>query len=79
MKTTATEVDFKSVVALIHVSEVERSIDFYLRLGFELGNEPLRSSQGAATFAWLHRGQASQIMLTLAGRPLNPSPQSVMF
>ncbi len=79
MKTTATDVGFKSVVALIHVSDLESSIDFYQRLGFEPGNKPLRNSQGAATFAWLHRGQASQIMLTLAGRPLNPSAQDVMF
>jgi catechol 2,3-dioxygenase-like lactoylglutathione lyase family enzyme len=79
MRITATKVGFKSVVALIHVSDVERSIDFYQRLGFELGNEPLRNSQGVATFAWLHRGQTSQIMLTLTGRPLNPGAQDVMF
>src|SRR5947209_3267949 len=76
---TATQVGMKAVVALLHVSDVERSIAFYQKLGFELGKEPGRNEQGVASFAWLQRGQASQIMLTLTGRPLNPGAQDVIF
>jgi hypothetical protein len=69
----------KAVVALLHVRSVERSIEFYQRLGFELGREPLKNEQGNSSFAWLHRGQAAQIMVTLTGRQLNPSAQDMMF
>lgn len=69
----------KAVVALIHVADVHRSIEFYQKLGFELGNTPLANEQGVKTFAWLHRGRASQIMITKTGRPLNPGAQDVMF
>ena len=75
----ATQVDLKSVVALLHVSDVQRSIEFYQNLGFELGNEPLKNEKGVKTFAWLHRGQSSQIMVTLTGRPLNPGAQDILF
>jgi hypothetical protein len=33
----------RSVVALLAVSDVQRSIDFYVKLGFELGKEPLKN------------------------------------
>ena len=79
MQASATEVGFKSVVALIHVADVQRSIEFYQKLGFDLGNRPLENDKGIKTFAWLHRGQASQIMVTLTGRPLNPGVQDMMF
>jgi predicted enzyme related to lactoylglutathione lyase len=69
----------KSVVALLHVSDVQRSVEFYQKLGFEVGNQPLKNEQGLATFAWMHHGQSAQIMLTLTGRPLNPGAQDVMF
>ena len=74
-----TQVGFKSVVALIHVADVLRSVEFYQKMGFELGKQPLKNEQGVAIFAMLHRGQASQIMVTLTGRPLNPGAQDMMF
>ena len=69
----------KAVVALLHVADVQRSVEFYQKLGFELGKGPLKNDQGVATFAWMHHGQAAQIMVTLTGRPLSPSAQDVMF
>ena len=69
----------KAVVALLHVSDVQRSIEFYEKLGFEVGKEPLKNEQGKLHFVSMHRGQASQIMLTLTGRALNPGAQDVMF
>jgi len=73
------QVGFKSVVALLHVSDVPRSVEFYQKLGFELYKQPLKNEQGVAFFAALHRGQASQIMVTLSGRPMNPEAQDVIF
>jgi len=69
----------KAVVALLHVADVQRSISFYQKLGFELGNEPLKNDRGVESFAWMHHGSAAQIMLALTGRPLNPGAQDVMF
>jgi predicted enzyme related to lactoylglutathione lyase len=69
----------KAVVALLKVQDVQRSIDFYEKLGFELGNEPLKDNDGVKTFAWMHRGSSAQIMLTRTARPLNPGAQDVMF
>ena len=69
----------KSVVALLHVADVQRSIEFYEKLGFELGKPPLKNDNGVTFFASMHRGQSAQIMVTLTGRPLNPGAQDVMF
>jgi len=69
----------KAVVALLNVAEVQRSIGFYQKLGFQLGNEPLKDDQGVKIFAWMHYGGAAQIMLTRMGRPPNPGVRDVMF
>ena len=69
----------KAAVALLYVADVQRSVDFYQRLGFELGKSPLKNEQGVTMFAWLHRGNTAQIMVTLTGRPLNPGAQDAMF
>ncbi|HEY1658089.1 MAG TPA: VOC family protein [Candidatus Sulfotelmatobacter sp.] len=73
------EVAPKSVVALLHVADVERSIRFYEKFGFEVGNEPLKNDEGVATFVWMHHGNAAQIMLTRAGQPLNSGSRHMMF
>jgi predicted enzyme related to lactoylglutathione lyase len=69
----------KALVALLHVAEVDRSIGFYQKLGFELGGESLKNDQGVTTFVWMHHGDAIQIMLSRAGHPLNPGGREVMF
>src|SRR5215471_15437516 len=69
----------KAVVALLNVADVERSISFYKKLGFEVGNAPLKNDQGVTSFVWMHRGNAAQIMLTLTGRPLNSEARGIMF
>jgi catechol 2,3-dioxygenase-like lactoylglutathione lyase family enzyme len=73
------EVAPKFVVALLKVADVERSISFYEKLGFEVGNEPLKNDQGVKTFVWMHHGSAAQIMLTRAGQPLDPGSRYMMF
>jgi len=69
----------KSVVALLKVADVERSISFYEKLGFEVGNEPLKNEQGVTTFVWMHHGSAAQIMLTRAEQRLDPGSRHMMF
>ncbi len=67
----------KAVVALLNVSDVQRSVGFYEKLGFELGNE-LKNEHGVVAFAWMHRGSAAQIMISRSGKLLSPT-QGVMF
>jgi len=69
----------KAVVALLNVSDPERSIIFYEKLGFELGNDPLKNGQGLSTFAWMHHGDAAQIMLTRGRGPLSAEARGIMF
>ena len=61
---------------MIFVADVQRSIEFYKLLGFEIANtyEP----EGKLCWAWMERGKA-RIMLSLAERPLTPGAQVVMF
>ena len=69
----------KAVVALLHVSDVHRSISFYENLGFDVGNKPLKNDEGVTTFVWMHRGNGAQIMLTLGRQQLNPEARGIMF
>ena len=69
----------KAVVALLKVADVDRSISFYEKLGFEVGNEPLKNDQGVKAFVWMHHGNAAQIMLTRAGQPLDSGSRHMMF
>ena len=76
--TTKDATAMKAVVALLHVADVQRAIDFYRQLGFELGGDQA-NEEGVKRFAWMHRGQSAQIMFALTGRPLNPGAQDAMF
>jgi predicted enzyme related to lactoylglutathione lyase len=69
----------KAVVALLDVADLERSINFYEKLGFEICNEPLKNDQGVKTFVGMHHGSAAQIMLTLANQPLDSGSRHIMF
>ena len=73
----------RSVVAMIHVTDVDRSAAFYRLLGFEIGNFVPR--EGTKNWAWLYSPAASDwktgpnLMLARTGRPLNPGAQDVLF
>ena len=69
----------QAVVALLKVADLECSLRFYEKLGFEVGNEPLQNEQGVKIFAWMHHGSAAQIMLTRGSRSETREPQGVMF
>ena len=72
-----------SVVAMIHVGNVDRSAAFYRLLGFEIGNFVPR--EGEKSWAWLYSPSAADwkigpnLMLTRTSRPLNPGAQDVLF
>ena len=56
MKTT-------QLVTMISVADIERSIEFYKNLGFEVGNTFQPEGATKPSWAWLHSGEA-QLMLS---------------
>jgi hypothetical protein len=62
---------------MAHVADVQRSIDFYKLLGFEVV-DTYRNDQGTLCWTFLQSGRGS-IMLTLAGEPVVPEQQAILF
>ena len=71
------------LVPMIHVADVERAIEFYNKLGFEVGNSVPRS--GPKHWAWLYCPavenwkNGANLMVTRTARPLNADAQDVLF
>jgi catechol 2,3-dioxygenase-like lactoylglutathione lyase family enzyme len=63
---------------MARVASVERSIEFYRKLGFGVGNTFVPVGASAPTWARLESGQAS-LMVTLADEPVVASQQAVLF
>lgn len=63
---------------MLFVADVERSIDFYKHLGFELGNTFTAEGATKPTWAWLQSDSAS-LMLAAANERIVPSEQRVLF
>ncbi len=70
MKTT-------QLVSMISVADIERSIEFYQHLGFEVGNTFQPEGVTKPSWAWLHSGEA-QLMLSVATEPV-VNKHSVLF
>ena len=68
----------RSIVAMIHVKSVPASIEFYAKLGLEVGNTFTPTNQSEPSWAWLNSGEA-QIMITKADEPVIASQQAVLF
>ena len=47
---------FRGLVPIVRAQDVERSIDFYRRLGFEMRNK--LESDGRVVWTWLDSGKA---------------------
>ena len=68
---------------MIHVADVERAIEFYRLLGFEVGNSVPKD--GPKHWAWLYCPavenwkNGANLMVTRTARPLNPDAQDVLF
>jgi catechol 2,3-dioxygenase-like lactoylglutathione lyase family enzyme len=71
------------LVPMLHVADMERSIEFYRRLGFEVGNYVPRS--GPMHWAWLYAPKAldwkrgPNIMLTRSECAIDAHAQEVLF
>ena len=67
-----------SLVAMIFVRSVSRSISFYAKLGFDVGNSFTPPGDSEPSWAWLESGGAS-LMITRASHPIEASQQAVIF
>jgi len=68
----------RHLVPMAFVADVERSIEFYSHLGFEVGNTFCADDAPKPTWAWLQSGEA-QLMLAAASHPVIAEQQRVLF
>ena len=68
----------KSLVPMAFVRSVPLSIEFYGRLGFEVGNTHTPEGGAEPVWAWLRSGDA-HLMLARASHPVDPENQAVLF
>jgi catechol 2,3-dioxygenase-like lactoylglutathione lyase family enzyme len=71
-------VPIRSLVPMAHVRNVEQSIEFYRKLGFEVGGDFVPQGRDTLSWAWLESGGAN-LMLALADEPVVPDQQAVLF
>ena len=64
------------LVPFAHVTDVDRSVAFYERLGFELQHEAV--SDGRRMWAFLERGDA-RLMIAEADGAFDPEAQGIIF
>lgn len=73
----------RQLVPMVFVADVERSIEFYRHLGFEVGNTFAPQGATKPTWAWVHSGEAelmhAQLMFAQASEPIVPDQQAVLF
>ena len=68
----------RGVLAMIYVSDVARSIEFYKELGFTVGGT--HADQGKLVWAELQTPDGhAQLMLANSARPMNPGAQDMLF
>ncbi|HEU4436973.1 MAG TPA: VOC family protein [candidate division Zixibacteria bacterium] len=67
-----------SLVPMAHVASVPHSIEFYKKLGFEVGNTFTPSDQKEPSWAWLRSGGA-HLMVTRASESVDARAQAVLF
>ncbi len=66
-----------ALTAMAHVSDVQRSVDFYGLLGMQVKNS-LRDSFNSLQWVYLVRDRA-ELMLARASGPVDPGQQAVLF
>ena len=67
-----------ALVPMASVGDVTRSIAFYRRLGFEVGNTHAPEGVTEPVWAWLSSGGA-QLMLAATNEPVDAPSRSVLF
>jgi catechol 2,3-dioxygenase-like lactoylglutathione lyase family enzyme len=68
----------KSLIPLVSVQSVPRSIAFYEKLGFEVRRTHTPEGDPEPIWAWL-TSDAAQVMLACAEAPVDPGAQGVLF
>ena len=82
-KTESSTPPVRGLVPMIHVADVERSIEFYRRLGFEVGNKVPRV--GRLNWAWLYAPKVADwrygpnLMFVRSESDINQGEQKVLF
>jgi hypothetical protein len=71
-------VTLTSLVPMTRVRSVTRSMEFYRKLGFVVGDTHTPEGAVEPVWAWLGSGGA-QIMLARADEPVDPERQGVLF
>ena len=80
---TAEQPAITGLVPMVHVLDVERSVEFYRHLGFEVGNRV--PSSGPMHWAWLYAPGAADwkrgpnVMLTRSECAIDAGAQEVLF
>ena len=68
----------RSFVPFLNVQSVPRSIEFYRKFGFEVGNTFDHDGKSETVWAWLETGEA-RLMVARASAPVVASQQGVLF
>ena len=68
----------RSLVPMAHVQSVPRSIDFYSKLGFEVGNTFTPEGSPEPAWAWL-KSKDAHLMVAKASHPVDAEQQAVLF
>lgn len=68
----------RSLIPMAHVASVPASIDFYRKLGFEVGNTFTPAGEAEPAWAWLKSDDA-HLMVTRADEPVEAGQQAVLF
>ena len=68
----------RQLVPMASVADVERSIEFYRHLGFEVGNTFAPAGATKLSWAWLQSGDA-QLMVSTASAPVITKQHTVLF
>jgi hypothetical protein len=68
----------RSIVPLLHVADVPRSVGFYERLGFVRRNAFTPEGETTPTWAWLDSEGAS-LMVARGGEPVAGKREAVLF
>ncbi len=82
-RTSSSTAPVRGLVPMIHVYDVERSIEFYRLLGFEVGNKV--PPGGRLHWAWLYAPKVPEwrhgpnLMLTRSECAINADAQEVLF
>jgi predicted enzyme related to lactoylglutathione lyase len=71
-------IPIRSVVAMAFVKSVTASIEFYRRVGFDVGNTVTDRGEAEPRWAWL-RSDGAHLMVARATAPVIASEQAVLF